>query len=188
MLKPVALASLALGVLLLAGCDVSPTGQDIENRAQAASQMTMEQAQPIPRFAYSQIRQNMIELETVEANGIQTTSFMFGPANSPDPVQSCPSIGVPIPNTMSLSNPQQVVPTGNYNAVTTGQMDPNGLYAPAASSGTFVMCVQADGKIMPVYVEGNVHTVFGPAVWDKGTHSVEMTGPASFHFSAAKGH
>lgn len=182
-----AIAALAI-VLSAAGCDGAPTAQQKEQSDQAADQASLDASQKLPYFTYSQIKQNMIELEKAEADGIQTTTFMFGAANQPDPIQVCPSIGVPIPSTASLSNPQQVV-RGWYSndSAVVGQEDPNGVYMPTAGSGTFVMCVQGDGSVVPVYAEGNVHTVFGPARWDSTTHSVAMTGPASFHFTAARG-
>jgi hypothetical protein len=186
MKKIIAAALAAATVLALAGCGGdwgTSSGQSAENRAARAGQGNLEQGQPVPVFSYSQYRQNMIELESAEAKGIQTTSFIFGPNNTPDPVQVCPSVGVPIPSTASLTNPEQAV-NPYQGSVTIGQMDPIGVYMPVSGSGTFVMCVQGDGSVMPVYAEGNVHTVFGPAVWDKATHQVQMTGPASFHFSS----
>jgi hypothetical protein len=187
MLKKILVSLAAASVLAAVGaCDVTPSGQDIENRQQAAAQKSLDEAQTLPVFSYSQIKQNMIELETAEANGIQTTSFIFGGANDPDPIEICPSVGVPIPSTASLSNPQQVAHGWNDGPVI-AQEDPNGVYMPTAGSGTFVMCVQPDGSVTPVYAEGNVHTVFGPATWDKGTHTVVLTGASSTHFSSAKG-
>lgn len=192
--KIIAAVAAAAFVLALTGCDDwgTSSGQAAENHAAAAGQAAMEQNQGVPQFTYSQYRQNLIELETAEANGIQTTSFMFGANNDPDPIQICPSIGVPIPSTASLTNPLQAVDYPGTGNVAIGQMDPNGVYMPTAGSGTFVMCVQGDGSVKPAYAEGNVHTVFGPATWDEAKHQIVMTGPASFHFSSnsatVKGH
>jgi|SRR5882762_396154 len=185
MIKALVSAGIVISVGLLVGCDATPSGQRQENAAQAGITTQLVTNQPIPNIGYSQMRQNLIEIETAEDKGVQTTSFIFGNFSA-DPVQICPSIGVPIPNTASLSNPEQATYTGSAT-YTTPQMDPNGVYAPSASSGTFVICVGADGKPNPVYAEGNVHTVFGPAVWNRQTHSVEMTGPASFKFTASQG-
>ena len=101
----------ALSALALAACDPGPTtskGQQQENQQQKQSTESLVNNQPLPHFNYSQARQNFIELETAMANGVQTTSFFFNQGQR-DPVNHCPSIGVPLPNTASLSNPQQVV-------------------------------------------------------------------------------
>lgn len=176
----------ALGVVMaLAACTGQQSAQDKENSQQGKISKTIVQNQPLPAFSFSQMRQNLIEIETAEAQGVQTTSFFFN-LGVQDPTDSCPSIGVPIPNTASLSNPQQVVSSGGSDGVVVAQMDPNGVYAPAASEGTFVLCVDARGNVYANYWEGPVKTVFGPAVWDKSSHTVELTGPPSFKFSGKK--
>lgn len=187
---PALIAIAAIVAIVFVACTKQnvPSGQTLENQQQSQGTESLVNNQPLPHFNYSQLRQNLIELETAQATGVQTTSFFFNNGVQ-DPIFSCPSIGVPIPNTMSLSNPLQVVhdgyPTGGA-ALTTGQMDPNGVYTPQASTGTSVICVGADGKPIGHYWEGNVHTVFAPAKWDSASHSVQIIGPASFNFTKAK--
>lgn len=175
----VAVTSVAASLLVVAGCD--DTAQDKESRQQQSASVNLINNQPVPDIGYSQMRQNLIELETAEATGVQTTSFFFN-ANIQDPIRSCPSIGVPIPNTASLSNPHQALWGGNSSAVI-DQMDPNGVYAPTSSTGTFVMCVDQNGQPHPAYWEGPVETEFGAARWNAGIHQIEPIGPATFHFS-----
>lgn len=178
-------------VLALSACDDTDwgtsQGQAAENHNARAGQLALETSQPAPVFGYSQYRQSMIEIETIEAKGIQSTSFIFGAANDPDPVKTCPSIGLPIPSTASLTNPQQSIDNPGQGNVAVGQMDPNGVYMPSAGSGTFVMCIQGDGSVELTYAEGNVQTEMGPAIWDYTTHRIQPTGPASFHFSKSQG-
>lgn len=181
-------------VVIVLGCATAcsgssqSSGQNLENQQQQQAENSLVNNQPLPHFNYSQLRQNLIELETAQANGVETTSFFFNQGVQ-DPVNSCPSIGAPIPSTDQLSNPQQVVhdsyPTGGA-ALTTGQMDPTGVYT-GNSTGTYVMCVGADGKSYATYWEGYVQTVFGPAKWDADKHEVSMVGAPSFNFSKPKG-
>jgi hypothetical protein len=181
------LITAGLLLLTLTACDGYPSGDRVEAGQQADITGALVGHQPIPDVGgYSQMRQNLIEIERAEALGVQTTSFMFNRA-SPDPIQSCPSIGVPIPNTASLSNPHQVVWGNGGGSGVVDQMDPNGIYVPASSSGTFVQCVGPDGHVAPAYAEGEVQSVFGPATWDRATHSIVLTGPSTFKFSASKG-
>ncbi len=174
----VTLAAAGLTVLALTGCSQStPTGQAQENAQQQQDTRTLINNQPIPHYSYSQIRQTLIDAESIAANGTQTTSFFFQ-LGAQNPVFSCPSIGMPVANTAQLSNPQQVVPDPNSSAgsLTIGQMDPYGIYAPAASQGTYVICVNGAGQKYLQYWEGDVMTVAAQAEWDGAAHQIKVTG------------
>lgn len=173
--KTIAAAAAVLAVSLAACTGGGNSGQQQENAQQQADTSALEASQPIPQFDYSQIRQTLIDAETIAANGTQTTSFFFQQGDQ-DPVFSCPSLGEPVANSASLSNPEQVVGTGDNNAVTTGQMDPDGIYTPTSSSGTYVICLNAAGARYLDYWEGDVFTVSGAAEWNTRTHSVQVIG------------
>lgn len=173
-------------VLVVAACGGhSNTGQQLEAQQQVQDTWSLIHAQPVPHYNYSQIRQNLIELETAQANGVQTTSFFFNMGER-DPIQICPSIGAPIATTTQLTNPQEQVRDPNGGSVpgssVLAQMDPNGVYT-GQSSGTYVMCVAQDGKPYANYWEGFVQTIFGPASWNYSTHQAQLIGPPSFRFS-----
>lgn len=187
------IAATALTVGILASCTAcwgdtsTSSGQDKENKQQSQATQSLVTDQPLPHFNYSQLRQNLKEIETAQANGVETTTFFFNQGVQ-DPISQCPSIGAPIPTTDQLSNPEQVITGGSsngYGMVTQSQMDPTGVYT-GSSSGTYVMCVGADGKAYADYWEGYVQTVFGAAKWDKATHTVQMIGAPSFNFSKSK--
>ena len=178
----------ALIGLSVAACSHGQTAQQQEQAAQQADSSSLVNDQPIPHFSYSQIRQTLIDAETISANGTQTTSFFFQ-MGDPDPVFSCPSLGMPVPNTAELSNPEQVVGvSGSIGGGSTDlpQMDPNGIYAPADSSGTYVICVNSSGQDYLQYWEGDVMAVTSAATWDSATHQLQVTGAptAVIHTSA----
>lgn len=178
----VAVTSVAFGAVACSGTS-QPSGQAKENAAQNAITATIVNNQPLPHFNWSQYRQTMIDVETIEAQGTATTTFFFNQGVA-DPTDSCPIDGLPIPNTASLSNPQQVVDGSNggsgYGLTTIGQMDPNGVYTPPSSSGTAVICVDSSGRKYVNYWEGFVKTVTVPAVWNYTTHRLEVTGAPTF--------
>jgi hypothetical protein len=180
----VAIAGAVLAAGALAGCTGS-NGNTQESRQQQQDTTSLEAAQPIPHFNYSQIRQTMIDAETIAANGTQTTSFFFQ-MGAQDPVFSCPSLGMPVANTAQLSNPAQGV-SGDPGAVI-GQMDPDGVYAPSSSTGTYVICLNGGGQPYLEYWEGDVMTVAAAAEWDAATHSLRVTGAptAAIHTAAGK--
>jgi hypothetical protein len=182
-----AITAAAITALSLTACtSTGNAGQAAENQAQQHDTTSLVNDQPIPHFGYSQIRQTLIDAETIAADGTQTTSFFFQ-MGLPDPVFTCPSLGMPVANTAQLSNPQQVVGTGNSNAVTTGQMDPYGIYAPAASTGTYVICVNSSGARYLEYWEGDVMTVTSAATWDKTTHTITVSGAPTAVIHTAPG-
>lgn len=144
----------------------------------------LQQAIPTPKFDYSQIRKNLVEIETAEANTTQTTSFFFNQGVA-DPMLDCPSIGFPIASTTELTNPEQIVNGDNGRVSTIPLPDPIGTF-PGNSTGTFVICIDAQGNPYAHYWEGFVSTVTGPATWDTTQHQVVLTGPPSFQFSKGK--
>lgn len=175
-----ALAVIPAAALVLAGCTNSgtPSGQAAENATSQQDLQTYEQVQPAPHFSYSQIRQTEIDAQASEALGEQTTSFFFN-LGVRNPIFSCPSIGDPVPNTAQLTNPNQVVyryASSDGTGTAVGNIDPNGLYAPSDSSGTNVMCVNAQGDQYLQYWEGDVDTVNGAATWNDTTGQIDVTG------------
>jgi hypothetical protein len=166
-------------------------GQQQENKQQSQDTTSLEQSQPIPHYNWSQIRQTAIDAENIAANGTQTTSFFFMMGDQ-DPIFSCPSIGMPVANTAQLSNPQQVVTqdsqgNGITGSATVGQMDPDGVYAPSSSSGTYVICVNSSGADYLQYWEGDVMTVAAAAEWNTATHTLKVIGAptAAIHTAPA---
>lgn len=177
------------GLSVVACTNGTPNGQQVEQQQQQGDTQSLVNNQPLPHFGYSQIRQTAIDAETISAEGTQTTSFFFQ-MGDPNPVYSCPSLGEPVANTASLSNPLQPyqgsVTTDGGDVV--GQMDPNGIYAPSASSGTYVICVNSSGGKYLEYWEGDVMTVTSAATWNSSTHQIEVTGAptAVIHTAANK--
>lgn len=186
-------AVIAAASISLTACSSSDTkSADTANQKEASQQANASQNmvtdQPIPSFEYSQLRQNLIELEKAQAAGVQSTTFFFNQGVQ-DPIFVCPSVGFGVASTTQLSNPEQLVDGGGNSTwakITIPQMDPNGVYS-GNSTGTYVLCVGGDGKVFAKYWEGFVDTVSGPAKWNSSTHQEEMTGTSSFGFTKAKG-
>jgi hypothetical protein len=190
--RAIAAATLAGLVMFTAtacfGNDSSQSkAQNTEQKAAADGMNALLRDQPVPNFQYSQLRQNLIELQAAQANGAVTTSFFLN-MGSNDPVFQCSSIGAPIASTTELTNPQQTVSgsdTHGYGLTSIGQADPTGVYT-GQSTGTYIMCVGQSGQVNPVYWEGTVLTAFGPAHWDKTAHTMVVDGPSGSKFSGIK--
>lgn len=192
--KRVVSATVVVGVMAfsLTGCFGDDTGtkasaQKNEQQQASSAADALIRNQPVHSYQTSQLRQNLQEIEDAQANGTVTTTF-FMQMGRPDPLFSCPSVGAPIASSSQLTNPEQTVSgsnTNGYSLTTIQQMDPTGQYT-GSSTGTYVMCVGADGSVTATYWEGEVFTVFATAHWDQANHKVEMDGPPSFKFSPIK--
>lgn len=184
--KWLTLLLLPLFALSLVACSAGgttglATGNQKESQQQQADTNSLENNQPLPHFNYSQERQNMIDIETAQADDVETTTFWMNMGN-PDPIGSCPSIGFGIPDTASLSNPYQPIWNNNtYNnggiaGIAVGQMDPTGVYTPTSSMGTYIICLTSSGQPYIDRIESTTDTYGGPAVWDYVKHMGKLIG------------
>jgi hypothetical protein len=169
-------AVLAAVVTLGAACDsMSKSANQVEGQAQGDAASRFLAAQPIPQRAWSQYRQTLIDAETAQMDGTQTTSFWFsrGASGAGTPIGSCPSLGFPVPASAQLSNPLQALWGSNGASTSIGQMEPNGVYS-GTTDGTYVVCAGTGGKPYLTYVEADVVTIGGPAEFRDG--KVQPTG------------
>lgn len=166
MKKIIAAVLAVVGVLALTACDDAVSKDKITTDQQMQQ---YGQAQAVPQFSWSQERATLIAILKARTTTTATTSFFFN-QGATNPISTCNSIGLPIATTAQLTNPDQVV--GSSGAVL-GQAEPSGIYT-GESTGTYVVCTDSQGRTYPVYWEGSVYTVGGPAKWSDG--QVVLTG------------
>lgn len=181
----VALAAVLTVVVLSAG---SCSGSSATQKDQSISSQelrTFDTNQPPPKVTWSQLRQNLTEVELAQSNPTPTTTFFFN-MGVQDPIQSCPSIGFPIPATDQITNPQQITGSPYHSGgFTVPQIDPNGIYS-GDSTGTYVICLNTAGQAYADYWEGFVQTVSGSASWDYNTHRMTTISNPTGHFTVGK--
>ncbi len=167
--KSAAAALAAVTALTVTACTQTQDSGAQNEAAQSSQIQTHYQAVQPPYAAtgVSEFRANLNAAEATQTLGINTTSFFFN-LGQQAPFFSCPSHGGAVPNTAQLTNPDQIQadPHAATGSVTIGNMDPNGVYSPTSSSGTYVMCVNDAGQQYLVYWEGDVLQVNGNARWD----------------------
>lgn len=195
--KVAGFAGAAVVVLLAAGCSFGGTSgggtqasaNNKETQAQSQDSYNLINNQPVPVYKYSQMRATEIDVQDIQANGEDTTSFFFnqGVAN---PIMSCVSRGMPVPASAQLTNPSQIRwnsggSGGSYGVagVTISQMDPTGVYT-GDTTGTNVLCINSKGQEYIQYWEGFVDAVSGPATWNSTTHQIQLLG-APDHLNAS---
>lgn len=180
------IAAGTIGVAL--GLSACNNNGNSESAAQNADSTALETNQPLPHVTWSQERENLLDIELAEVNDVQTTTFVMHNGDQ-NPINSCPSIGFGIPDSASLSNPLKPASNnGTYAEDVVGQEDPNGIYAPTSSEGTFTICLDATGQPYISRDEDVVDTVGGPAQWNDTTHSYSLTGaPTAIAHTAPAG-
>lgn len=142
--------------MLVTACDNNSavTG---EQRAVNTLQQYAQNKIPTPVMKNFLERYLMNELYLARDNAVSTWSYIQSPYTGKI-LWMCQSIGFPIPGGTQLTNPSQYYLNGGVLP----QAEPNSLYSPETSAGTYVMCVNDDGTISPVYKEPNVETSMCP--------------------------
>lgn len=186
---------IALALLAgLSGCkEFTLSSTQKESAIVDVAQGQLVKNQPTPIYDWSLERHLLTKL--YDARQRATTTFSYVQSDFTGKVLwSCPSIGFPIPYATQLTNPSKLdyrtIPAsgGGYH-VSDGvipQAEPNGLYSPANSDATWVMCVNAKGKIVPRYEERKVSVSLIPLHEVNGS-MVEVDGAdASFSIDNPK--
>ncbi len=156
--------------LLLAnegGCDPkadTPSAVQQEQEITERSQDQLMRNQPIPTFDWSLERHLLIQLYGARQRATATFSFVQSEYTG-KVLWSCPSLGFPLPYATQLTNSVQPIWDHDIHGtagVTVALPEPNGLYPPASAEGTWVMCVDAKGRITPRYEERRVTVTVTP--------------------------
>jgi hypothetical protein len=154
-------------VVLLCGAEseCGTSSDDIQRQQQESllAEGTAQVGMPaIKNFRERKLLKDIFEMR--DQNGLVTWSYLEN--LTPTVVKGhtalggkltffCDSIGYAIPYATQFTNPQKWVAQG----VTLPQADPNGLFSPASTAGSWVMCKdpRPGGKTVgPLHVEPNV--------------------------------
>jgi hypothetical protein len=69
----------------------------------------------------------------------------------------CNSVGYGFSGATQYTSPNKIINTGGNSAVTIAQADPNGLYSPSETHGTWILCnVPGTDKVEAQYIEPDV--------------------------------
>lgn len=156
----VMLCVVAVLTVFASACDDTSNANERERATVNRQQETFLRSQPTPVFEWSLERSLMIQFYNARNARTLTYSYVVHP-HTGALLMSCESMGFPLPATVQLTNPQTVVDTAR-GVTSIAQAEPNGLYAPSSTTGTWVMCIAPNGGIEPRYVENEVITTVRP--------------------------
>lgn len=156
-----------INVLLLSlfvfvyGCEPpKETSSDTVQKQQSEKilmEATRETGMPaIKNFRERKILKDILEMR--DQDGLVTYTYLFSEMTGKITF-FCNSIGFGVPYATQYTNPQKIAEIGRgiheYLYEVIPQADPNGLFSPASTEGTWILCRDPSGKngTKPVYVE-----------------------------------
>lgn len=146
--------SAIVAALLLAGCPEVEKSSDkvqAEQQERILKEGTASVGMPaIKNFREKRILKMIIELR--DQDGLTTFTYTVAEQTG-KPQFLCTSIGYAISDATGFTNPQRIHEKGaNYGFAIMPQAEPNGLFTPESSEGSWVMCVNPEtGKAQPVF-------------------------------------
>lgn len=147
-----------LAAVSLLGCGNADV--TAENNAVGRQQLIYVKNQPVPFFDWSLERHLMIQLYVARNSAVVTYTYVQNQFNGK--IKSwCPSIGYPIPADTQLTNPLQIIYAHSQYGVIE-QPEANGLYTSKNTRGTFVMCTDKNGMVVPRYHEQDADAFLTP--------------------------
>lgn len=152
-------AILCLLLALLTSCsdeDVSREKADVKRQ-----QLIYVTNQPPPTFDWSLERHLMTQLYRARNSAVATYSYIRNQYTG-KVTSWCPSMGYPIPADTQLTNPLQIVYHSQHGSGVIEQAEPNGMYTSKNTRGTFVMCVDKEGMVVPRYHEQDAEAYLTP--------------------------
>lgn len=145
-------------------------GKDKKNTEKQQSHYA--KSQPVPFINYSTERARVIETYRIRSSEAATHSVWrseYGMIEG-----DCSSVGYSVPYGASLTSPDK-----KTIDVVVSQAEPNGLYPPQSTKGTWVFCVGEGGLLEPILIEANVTTYPYPVSVDYEKNRVMKAGKAS---------
>lgn len=182
------LLSLLVLSILLAGCASPQTATNKEAQTVESQDLIYLNGQPIPLYNYSPERDVFIQLYNFRMSNVSTWTVIC--SNMGNCLDSCPSLGYPMPADVQLTNPLKGdlynPPESGWEVITVEQREPNGLFSSKNTAGTWVLCVYGEGRVEPVYTELNATAYAHPVKVVNGVIVHDLEGNPSAILDVSK--
>lgn len=147
---------LFVAVFLLAGCDMTPTADDVQREATEQAMKEAEARVGMPAVVNFQERKlaKMI-FELRDREDLITYAYVVTWQGELIFIGQC--IGFGLPYSVQYTNPERRIYGSSGGTVTLPQPDPNGLFMPEGLSATWLMMIDPEtNEPRPVYVEPEI--------------------------------
>jgi hypothetical protein len=143
--------------LSLTACDDQPSADRMqrEQQEQLSMQGVMSVGMPaITNFAEKRMMKDILEMR----DKMQPTyTYLAGEQQGVIGEKVCDSLGYGLSGATQYTNPQKIADHYQGGFAILPQADPNGLFSPASTEGTWIMCkVPGSDKIAPQYIEPRI--------------------------------
>ncbi len=162
--KILTLIAIAVVLLFVVGfddCDGQKESDKKESTDVERQQKVFVDNQPPPFFEWSLERYMFSSIYEARNKAVATYSYVQNQYTGKI-MHQCASIGFPIPANAQLTNPTKSEYRSASAIAVLDQAEPNGLYTSPSTKGTYVPCVNKDGKVVPWYSEPDVQTFLVP--------------------------
>lgn len=144
----------------LAGCqDTRPSSDQIQRQQQEAIAMQATMAVGMPAITDFAEKRQLKDIYELRDKMVPTYTYLYDMSGKIGE-KICDSAGFGISAATQYTNPQKIEwrsGNGGYASGVLPQADPNGLFSPSATEGTWVLCkVPGSTKVMPQYIEPRI--------------------------------
>ncbi len=173
-MKKLMIIVLAVALMfLVVGC-LGENPESADREVVQEQQAHYQKTQPLPYYEYSIPRDIFIQISDVVVTKAYTTYTVIESITGETKFHG-PSLGYGIPADTQLTNPLQLARDYSGGPVIE-QAEPNGLFSSDNTDGTWVLFVQPDGNVVPVYTEHKVTTYPFPVEQDESGSWVRTEG------------
>ncbi|MFA4942998.1 MAG: hypothetical protein WC564_05175 [Patescibacteria group bacterium] len=142
--------------IIFSGC--GENSEEKDSKIVQKQQAHYAKVQPLPFYDYSIPRDILIQIYNVVTQDARNTYTVVETITGVTKFQG-PSLGYGIPVDVSLTNPLQPAYDRTYNdGEIIEQSEPNGLFSSKNTDATWVLFLDDDGNLVPVYTEHKVMT------------------------------
>lgn len=144
----------ALAIAALLGGCIEESSDQKQNRAQEQMNMQAVNAVGMPAITNYAEKRALKEILELRDRAVSTYTYYLDLQGNLHFL--CHSVGFGISAATQYTNPQKI-DYSSHGVAVISQADPNGLYSPAASEGTYVLCLNPETKSpSPLYVEPRI--------------------------------
>ncbi len=148
---------LIVSIVFLGKCNIGSNAESNDRQTVNGQQDHYSKTQPLPFYDYSIPRDILIQIYNVVTQESRNTYTVIETIMGQTKYHG-PSLGYGIPADVSITNPLRPTFERYHDGSVIEQAEPNGLFSSKNTDGTWVLFLDNNGDVTPVYTEHKVTT------------------------------